>query len=324
MHEGHRQIPQRVGHVRKTPRTAFHTLGSSIPVRLRQASQVQADVREASLGWPPGEVWVVGPRHMTQESGSIAKPTNLTPVSDSDFSGLISQSRERLGLTTSRVAELIGRSPGTLRAWEKGTSRPTEDSVVSSLAAVLGIEERVLFEAAGLEPPVLESSPSMRQALSTLTPRDRVERSDHPDGTASGREATADRPEDSASFSRSGREPGPNSATLDGGDDEESTLAETASSTVAHVRTRGRSGFADRLRAATVRRAPRPASAPSTLPPVPMAPSYMEDANERWSYRLRSIYTAAGVLLMFIVLGWAASNFLESLGELWSQLTANL
>jgi hypothetical protein len=49
----------------------------------------------------------------------------------------------------------------------------------------------------------------------------------------------------------------------------------------------------------------------------------MEDANERWSYRLRGIYTAVGVVLMFIVLGWAASNLFDSVGELWSELTAN-
>jgi len=229
-------------------------------------------------------------------------PTILLGVSDSDFAGLVRQNRERLGLTTSRVAELIGRSPGTVRAWEKGTTRPSEDSVVSSLAAVLGIDEGVLFDAAGLEAPIMEHAPSIRQALSTLIPR-------------------PDRSEDVQP--ERAREPEPVRTALDQGEDEETELAEPAATTISHGRQRGRSSFADRLRAATVRRAPRPAGAPSTLPPVPMAPSYMEDANERWSYRLRGIYTAVGVVLMFIVLGWAASNLFDSVGELWSELTAN-
>jgi transcriptional regulator with XRE-family HTH domain len=248
-------------------------------------------------------------------------------VSDSDFAGLVRRNRERLGLTTSRVAELIGRSPGTVRAWEKGTTRPTEDSVVSSLAAVLGIDESVLFDAAGLEPPVVEASPSMRQALSTLAPRPETvepkttrpsarDQSSVPGSAPAEAEGAPPTPE---------REPDRSTATFQETDDEEFDLAEPATSPASHVRSRaGRSSFADRLRAATVRRAPRPAAAPSTLPPVPTAPSYMEDANERWSYRLRAIYTAVGVILMFIVLGWAASNLFDSLGELWSELTANL
>ena len=50
----------------------------------------------------------------------------------------------------------------------------------------------------------------------------------------------------------------------------------------------------------------------------------MEDPTERWSYRLRSIYTAVGVVALFIALGWAASNLLDALGSVWEELTSNL
>lgn len=244
-------------------------------------------------------------------------------MSDSDFAVLIRHNRERLGLTASRVAELIGRSPGTVRAWEKGTTRPTDDSVVSSLAAVLGIDEGALFEAAGLEPPVMESSPSMRQALSTLAPR--WEPTEQPSGQRTVVEVEADRARVYEAPTAQSREPSTSSPTLNPDEEEETDVSEPATTAVGHVRSRSaRPGFADRLRSATLRRTPRPASAPSTLPPVPMTPSYMEDANERWSYRLRAVYTAVGVVLLVIVLGWAATNFFDSLGQLWSELTANL
>ena len=69
------------------------------------------------------------------------------------FGSLIAEHRERLGLSSGRVAELVGRSPGTVRAWERGRSQPEDPIVVSSLAAVLGIDETELFLAAGMEPP---------------------------------------------------------------------------------------------------------------------------------------------------------------------------
>ena len=259
----------------------------------------------------------VGPGWRARNAGVALDRANLPGVSDRDFAGLIRQSRERLGLTASRVAELIGRAPGTIRAWEKGTSQPSDAVVVSSLAAVLGIEEGVLFEAAGLEPPVVQSRPTVRQALSSIAPEATVD-------------AEARRParEDEVTI----REPVGGSTTFKRSRVEESKETELVeSATVASVPAEGRErhvavrpSFADRLRAATVRRQPRPASAPSTLPPAPRAPSYLEDPTERWSYRLRSIYTAVGVVVLFLVLGWAAANFFSSLGEVWEILTSNL
>jgi transcriptional regulator with XRE-family HTH domain len=250
-------------------------------------------------------------------------------VSDLDFAGLLRQSRERLGLSTSRVAELIGRAPGTIRAWEKGTSRPSEPGVVSALAAVLGIDESALFDSAGLDRPVIESNPTVRQALSTIAPG--AVHDEFPTREPAGGRS---RREPSGAFGTF--QPGVTAAatgetiaaTHERASDEETQLTQVpASMGGAPSRKSVRDGapsFLDRLRAATVRRQPRPASAPSTLPPVPRAPSYLEDTTERWSYRLRAIYTGAGVIALFIVLGWAASNFFSSVGEVWEILTRNL
>ena len=52
--------------------------------------------------------------------------------------------------------------------------------------------------------------------------------------------------------------------------------------------------------------------------------SYMEDVEERWSYRIRSILTAAGVGALGLVLIWAGSELLGAVGDVWDALTAGL
>ncbi len=275
-------------------------------------------------------------------------------MSDRDFGVLIRQSRERLGLTPSRVAELIGRAAGTIRAWEKGTSTPADPGVVSTLAAVLGIDEVSLFEAAGLEPPVTDSGPTVREALSSITPAARsAAAEDETSLTGSPEPDRKDKPEpDSASepeaapFVERRRQHGgrtapvptpdvfappatvptiptpppvsiPGAVAVPGSGDGEGAREPR------HRATSGTPGLLERLRNATARRQ-APAVPLTTLPPAPRSPSYMEDPTERWSYRLRSIYTAVGVVALFIALGWAASNLLDALGSVWEELTSNL
>ena len=52
--------------------------------------------------------------------------------------------------------------------------------------------------------------------------------------------------------------------------------------------------------------------------------SYMEDVEQRWSYRIRSILTAVGVGALGLVLLWAGSELLGALGDVWDALTAGL
>jgi transcriptional regulator with XRE-family HTH domain len=292
------------------------------------------------------------------------RPTrcNLPFVSDRDFGVLIRQSRERLGLTPSRVAELIGRAPGTIRAWEKGTSTPADAGVVSTLAAVLGIDEVSLFEAAGLEPPVSDAAPTVRESLSSITPAARkAAAAEEPSLTPTSEPDTAqpDLPEESDSIPAVDPEPVPRSerrrprgsrpatiptpdpfappvpavppvsvpATVPVGVNEIGTVEAGVAETVAkEPRHRARSdsaGVLDRMRGATLRRPAQPAPL-TTVAPAQRGPSYLEDPTERWSYRLRAIYTAVGIVALFIALGWAASNLLDALGSVWEELTANL
>ena len=264
-----------------------------------------------------------------RRSVDVRTRCNLRVVSDRDFGVLIRQSRERLGLTPARVAELIGRAPGTVRAWEKGTSTPGDAAVVSTLAAVLGIDEVALFEAAGLEPPVSEPGPSMRQALSSITPEARREHRDDPvdrlpfeavDDEPGGDGQVEQAPPPVAERRRRDV-PRPAPAPVAGPPVATAAVAEPTREP-RHRAVGG--GVLERLRSMTLRRGTVPIAAPTTLPPAPRVASYVEDPGERLSYRLRTVYTAAGVLALFVALAWAASNLFDSLGSLWQELTANL
>jgi hypothetical protein len=50
----------------------------------------------------------------------------------------------------------------------------------------------------------------------------------------------------------------------------------------------------------------------------------MEDVEERWSYRIRSILTIAGVGALGLILIWAGSELLGAVGDVWDALTAGL
>src|SRR5918996_1767355 len=78
--------------------------------------------------------------------------------------------RTKLGLSQSKLGELVGRSPGTIRSWERDDSTPNDPEVLMALAAVLGVEQRTLFEKAGVNRPEIETSPTFEQELATLRP----------------------------------------------------------------------------------------------------------------------------------------------------------
>jgi transcriptional regulator with XRE-family HTH domain len=240
---------------------------------------------------------------------------------------LIKRSRERLGLSVSRVAELIGRSTGMVRAWERGTVAPTESAVVSSLAAVLGIDEVTLFESAGLEPPVQRRQVTVEQALRTLTPEQAAgpprPRAPRPGEalTEGLRVPPQERRRPPQGAPTESRQPGPVTPVT------QTRPTERPVNRGAHGRsepiTGEKVGLVDRLRAATLRK-PKPAAPLTTLPRAPVAPSYLEDEDERFSYKLRSVFTAAGLLVLMLGLAWAAANLFAAVGAVWEELTKNL
>lgn len=93
-------------------------------------------------------------------------------VANKEFAEMIKGGRERRGLSQTRVAELVGRSAATVKAWERGQSSPTDTEVLSSLAAILGLVEGEVFRAAGVELPGAVEQPTIEQALLEIAPPD--------------------------------------------------------------------------------------------------------------------------------------------------------
>lgn len=228
------------------------------------------------------------------------------------FGSLIAEHRERLGLSSGRVAELVGRSPGTVRSWERGRSHPDDPVVVSSLAAVLGIDETELFVAAGLEPPRASAPFSLEQMLSAIAPSStETEQVDIPESPSDGQGKHA-------------RSVGENKLS-----DRESALDRLRNAVESVSENLGDSRRSRRGRGGPRTSEPyRPVTASPTYQGDRRRPmsalSYMEDVEQRWSYRVRSILTAVGVGALGLVLLWAGSELLGALGDVWDALTAGL
>ena len=88
------------------------------------------------------------------------------------FGRTVRYRRTELGLSQTKLGELVGRSPSTVRSWERDKSHPNDPHVITTLSAILGIDERTLFEKAGQPHPEIETSPTIEQELASLSPDD--------------------------------------------------------------------------------------------------------------------------------------------------------
>ncbi len=88
------------------------------------------------------------------------------------FGRTVRYRRTKLGLSQTKLGELVGRSPSTVRSWERDNSHPNDPHVITTLSAILGIDERTLFEKAGQPQPEVETSPTIEQELASLSPDD--------------------------------------------------------------------------------------------------------------------------------------------------------
>ncbi|MFQ5522300.1 MAG: helix-turn-helix domain-containing protein [Acidimicrobiia bacterium] len=86
------------------------------------------------------------------------------------FGRTIRYRRTKLGLSQTKLGELVGRSASTIRDWERDRTRPNDPGVVAAVAAVLGIEERILFDKLDLKRPEMETSPTVEEVLAELAP----------------------------------------------------------------------------------------------------------------------------------------------------------
>jgi hypothetical protein len=225
------------------------------------------------------------------------------------------------------VAELIGRASGTVKAWERGRTVPNDPFVVTSLAAVLAIDEPTLFRAAGLTPPIVAPVNTIEQDLASIAPA----RSPAP---------SPPRPPSEPESERRAviTEPivGPESESTDGGEEKavESPLDAIGAflDKGVEVLEKGKEAIVEvgapaieKLRHSRRQPKPRPEPRPLMTSSVqPLSGSYMDDPDERWSYRLRTIWTAAGMGALGLLLLWAGSRALDAFGDTWDALLAGL
>lgn len=208
------------------------------------------------------------------------------------FGRTVRYRRTKLGLSQTRLAELVGRSPGTIRSWEAERSIPRDPAVLTTLAAILGVDEALLFERAGVERPAgpaLETTPTLEQALASISP----------DGTAEV-ETSPTVEEVAASFEEEWREQA-------AGDDGEEPPPPPR-----------------RLHAVPRPAPPRPIPEPTTTatltPVLVREASYIEDANQRQFYQVRTLASIVGLAVLAIGMMWAVGNGLEALGRWWDDL----
>ncbi len=205
-------------------------------------------------------------------------------------------------MSQARLGELVGRSAATVRAWERGSSVPNDPTVVTAVAAALGLDEAELFRASGLEPPADAPSPTIEQALQTIAPP--------PGGVTDDTPAEAGDDTPAEAVDETPAEAGDETPAEAGDETPGAAGADAILEPPAPTGRRGR-----RIR----RRESRPVTTATTTNLAPAwhtgEVSYLEDPDQRMIYRLRWIYTSVGLLFLVIVLVWASGRTLEAVGD---------
>jgi transcriptional regulator with XRE-family HTH domain len=66
------------------------------------------------------------------------------------FGQLVKEHRIEIGMTQQQLADLVGRSPSTIRSWERDRATPNDRAVLESVASALGIDGSLLAGLAGV------------------------------------------------------------------------------------------------------------------------------------------------------------------------------
>jgi transcriptional regulator with XRE-family HTH domain len=233
---------------------------------------------------------------------------SLMNMPERSFGRTVRYRRTKLGMSQTRLAELVGRSTSTIRSWERDKSRPNDHQVLATLAAVLGIDERILFEKADVDLlETVETSPTVEEALATLS----IE------------EAPADEEVTAVDDAQPEHRPPTISVKqyrfdlVEVGDNE---YVDVASREEEHLRQEALVGATD---------GPGFVTPPEPYVQTPLTPtvadlSYMEDTSQRQLYRVRNLATLVAVVALVVVFIWALGEGLGALGDWWDDFFGNL
>lgn len=234
-------------------------------------------------------------------------------MGDESFARLIKRRRDALGFSQARLAELVGRSPSTIRNWERGNSTPSERSDAVALAAVLGLDEREVLEGAGFPAGGDSAHQTVEQGYASLAPE-----------TPSPPSSSQAEEEDSVAAVPAQEEtPGAEEVEPQPPTDDESASREyfDEDSGELEVFDLGTPPPEAHMPPdSTGERRPARAAPPTVLEAAPVGePSYLEDPEERQRYRVRAVATAAAVVALLIILMWSFGRATDALGTLWEE-----
>ena len=250
------------------------------------------------------------------------------------FGRVVRYRRTKLGLSQAKLGQLVGRSPATIRSWESDKSIPNDSKVLATLAAILGVDERTMFNKAGVEPPaVVETSPTIEEALATLAP----EGSEPVPTTGavaafheleSDQEPAVEEETKSASVLVESKVPpdmeGPEGLGPD-------LLIDLEPDPVAPpLEPRHLPAPVSAAPIAAPPSVPQPMAAPRepysyTVPASPVTePSYIEESSQKQLYRVRTLATIVGLVALVVALLWATTEGLDALGTWWDDFTGTL
>ena len=240
------------------------------------------------------------------------------------FGRTVRYRRTKLGLSQAQLAELVGRSTATIRAWEREKTRPNDSKVITTLSAILGVNERQLFEKADVTPPTRseDSDETLEQVLAELSPDEGAPEGDPGEDRTevltehSGGEAGMDIEVDSAV------EP-----EIEVDLDEESSAAPSPPPVPETVSVAALS--ADLGATAASSSAPAFVAPPDSYVTTPLTPSvadvsYMEERSQRQLYRVRTLATIVALVALVVAFLWAVGEGLGALGDWWDEFFGNL
>jgi transcriptional regulator with XRE-family HTH domain len=249
------------------------------------------------------------------------------------FGRVVRYRRTKLGLSQAKLGQLVGRSPATVRSWEADKSVPNDPALLSTLSAILGVDEVTLFGKAGQEVPVVEeTSPTVEEALASLAPEE---------DQASRVTATLPGVFDELSSDHLEAEPEPAASKVLTEDRDDPTTESPDDDILIELGPRRPAPLPPPLPAPE----PRPAAAAASASPPPVRPrlvtppqayvitapatpvvepSYIEEPTQRQMYRVRTLATVVGLVALVIALLWALGEGLSALGEWWDSFVGTL
>lgn len=247
------------------------------------------------------------------------------------FGRTIRYRRTKLGLSQAKLGELVGRSASTIRAWERDSSLPNDESVITALSAVLAVDRQSLFEKAGLEVPLEENSPTLEEAFASLGTEPRP-------SPVFGETASAPMPisEDldseivvSIDSGESRKGPAPLDESTEPKewkpDEEPYPVWEPKFPEETLVKSTPvvSNAVTSSMPAPAFVEPPDPFVLAAPTPPL-VEPSYMEDTAQRQLYRVRNLATVVLLVGLGIVLLWALSSTFDALGSWWEDFIGTL